>query len=93
MSKSDLKLVSLDKLELPAMLPDPRTLILFDLLFLGRPDSDGSMQPLFDPSDSSRDDQIESMIARLTEATSQFRQSDGKMLAPSSAHMVIMEKG
>ena len=91
--KSDLTLVSLEKQERPSLLPDARTLVLFDLLFLGRPDPDGSMHPLFDPSDATKDSQIESIIARLTQATAQFRQSDGRLLAPSTAHVLVLEKG
>lgn len=55
---SDLEIVSLERFEREAHLPDPRTLVLFDLLFLGRPGPDGSMHPLFDPADGSKDDQI-----------------------------------
>ncbi|MEM7781245.1 MAG: hypothetical protein AAF697_12725 [Pseudomonadota bacterium] len=53
-----MEIVSLERFEREAHLPDPRTLVLFDLLFLGRPGPDGSMHPLFDPADGSKDDQI-----------------------------------
>lgn len=92
-ANSELKLVSLEQERRLAHLPDPRTLVLFDLLFLGRPGPDGSMHPLFDPSDGSKDEQIERIITKLTAATGQFEQSDGRLLAPSSAHVIILEKG
>lgn len=51
---SPFKLVSLDKHNYMAQLPDPRTLVLFDLMFLGRPGADGAMHPLFDPGNATR---------------------------------------
>lgn len=89
---SALELIELQQVQRLARLPDPRTLVLFDLLFLGRPGADGSMHPLFDPSDSSKDEQIEQIIASLESATRQFAQEDGWLLAPSSAHIVVMGK-
>ena len=89
---SKLELIELQQIHRLAPLPDPRTLVLFDLLFLGRPGADGSMHPLFDPSDNSKDGQIEQIIAKLASATQQFAQDDGSLLAPSSAHIVVMGK-
>ncbi len=91
-TNSKLTPVSLEQEQRLAYLPDPRTLVLFDLLFLGRPGPDGSMHPLFDPSDSSKDEQIERIITKLIAATGQFAQSDGGLLAPSSAHVIVLEK-
>ena len=88
----DLTLVSLERAQRRTPLPDPRTLVLFDLLFLGRPGPDGSMQPLFAPDDSSRDELIERIIARLSEATSDLIQPDGGLRATSSAHIMVAEK-
>jgi SAM-dependent methyltransferase len=92
-SNSGLNLVSLTREERHTRLPDPRTLVLFDLLFLGRPGPDGSMHPLFDPSDGSKDEQIETIIAKLTERTSEYHQTEGTLLAPSAAHIVILSNG
>ena len=89
---SELTLIALKKVERMARLPDPRTLVLFDLLFLGRPAPDGTMHPLFDPADSSKDQQIEEIISELTAATEQYVQSDGSLLAPSSAHIAVLAK-
>lgn len=89
---SSLELQMLERFEREAELPDPRTLVLFDLLFLGRPGPDGSMHPLFDPSDHSKDDQIEEIISKLTKATGQYQQPDGSLLAPSSAHIMVLKK-
>ena len=89
---STLELIELQQVQRMARLPDPRTLVLFDLLFLGRPGADGSMHPLFDPSDNSKDGQIEQIIAKLASSTQQFAQDDGSLLAPSSAHILVMGK-
>lgn len=89
---SGLNLVTLEKQERLAPLPDPRTLVLFDLMFLGRPAVDGNMHPLFDPADSSKDEQIARIISKLSSATEQFLQPDGKLLAPSSAHIFVLTK-
>lgn len=88
---SELRLIALDREDRMARLPDPRTLVLFDLLFLGRPAADGSMHPLFSPTDGSKDEQIARIISSLSSATEQYRQPDGQLVAPSSAHIVVLE--
>lgn len=70
------------------VLPDVRSLVLFDLLFLGRPGPDGNLQPLFDPSDGSKDALIEEMIAQLAEQSRSYQQDDGSMLAPMTTHIL-----
>jgi len=90
--KSNLRLIELEKEQRMASLPDARTLVLFDLLFLGRPAADGTMHPLFDPADSSKDDQIKEIISRLTAATEHYAQPDGTLRAPSAAHVFVLEK-
>lgn len=90
--KSNFDLIALEKEQRMASLPDARTLVLFDLLFLGRPAADGMMHPLFDPADSSKDAQIEEIISRLTSATERYAQPDGTLLAPSAAHVFLLEK-
>ncbi len=90
-SDAGLKNIRIERVERLAPLPDPRTLMLFDLLFLGRPGPEGDMQPLFDPSDASKDDLIETLIAQFEEAVSRFHQPGGGLLAPSSAHILTAE--
>jgi len=89
---SGLRLIAAKKEERMARLPDPRTLVLFDLLFLGRPGADGTMHPLFDPSDSAKDEQIERIISQLSSATERYLQPDGDLFAPSSAHIIVLAK-
>ena len=89
--EAGLKSVKIERVEQLAPLCDPRTLVLFDLLFLGRPGSDGNMQPLFKPSDSSKDITIEAIVSELEAAVKPFQQSDGTLLAPSTAHILSVE--
>ncbi|QKG69883.1 class I SAM-dependent methyltransferase [Erythrobacter mangrovi] len=89
---SKLGLIALAKEERVVRLPDPKTLVLFDLMFLGRPAADGTMHPLFDPADSSKDEQIARIISKLASATAQFLQPGGDLLAPSSAHIIVLGK-
>ena len=86
-----LKLLSLDRIERVAPLSDPRTLVLFDLLFLGRPGPDGHLEPLFDPSDASRDAQIEAMISSLHTATKAYQEGDGSLRALTTANILVAE--
>lgn len=88
-AEADLKIMSLEKREQMSMLPDPRSLVLFDMLFLGRPGPDGAMQPLFDPDDPANDPKIEAIISQLTAATSQYASDDGALFAPGSAHILV----
>ena len=89
--EAGLKLVSLERIERLVDLPDPRTLVLFDLLFLGRPQPDGTMWPVFNPDDSTKDDQIEAIIADLTAETAQFSTPQGNLKAPTTAHILVIE--
>lgn len=89
---SSLRLIAIEREERMARLPDPRTLVLFDLLFLGRPADDGSMHPLFDPADSSKDEQIARIFSKLSLVTEQYVEPDGKLFAPSSAHIITLAK-
>ena len=87
-AEAGLQNVQVDRREAITPLPDPRTLVLFDLLFLGRPDSDGNLQPLFDPADGSKDGLIESLISNFEKAVERFQQPDGTLRAPSAAHVL-----
>ncbi|QUL37522.1 class I SAM-dependent methyltransferase [Erythrobacter sp. JK5] len=72
-------------------LPDPRTFVLFDLAFLGRPASDGTLQPIMDFDDPASDAVIERLIEKMDSATTQWRQEDGSLLAPMRAHVLLVE--
>lgn len=89
---SGLEPLSFDKVEREARLPAARTLVLFDLLFLGRPAPDGTMHPLFDPDDASKDEQIAEIISALEEATRSFAGPTGELYAPSTAHVILLGK-
>lgn len=80
---------SVTRTERPSPLGDPRTLLLFDLMFLGRPGADGELQPLFDPSDASKDGQIEAMINQFVDATRPHQTPDGMLIAPMTANILI----
>ena len=82
---------SVERTEIASPLGDPAELLLFDLLFLGRPDPDGNLQPLFDPADASKDALIESMIAQFVDATRSYRTEDGTLLAPMTANILVAE--
>ena len=89
--EAGLKDAKIERVECVTKLPDPRTLVLFDLLFLGRPGPDGTLQPLFDPSDASNDDLIEDLVEKFEPAVRSYQQADGSLLAPSAAHVLIAE--
>ena len=86
-----LEIKSLERVEREANLGDPRSLVLFDLLFLGTPAADGSLQPLFDPEDASKDAQIEAIIEELSATSQNFQNADGDLIAPTTAHVVVAE--
>ena len=82
---------SLDSETRQTPLPDIRTFVLFDLSFLGRPASDGTLQPILDFGDPANDSVIEKMINKMSQATEQFRQEDESLLAPMTAHVLVVE--
>ncbi|WFL78885.1 class I SAM-dependent methyltransferase [Altererythrobacter arenosus] len=90
-SDAGFKVVSLEKESRLSPLPDVRTFVLFDISFLGRPAADGTLQPILDFADPANDTIIERLIARVSDATAPFRQTDGALLAPMTAHVLIAE--
>jgi len=87
------RVVSTTRKEALCRLPDPRSFVLFDLMFLGRPGPDGQLHPLFDPADSSKDPLIEKLIDALEKAAAPYRQPDGSMLAPFTSNILVAESG
>lgn len=86
--QSKLSLESLDRYSFETLLPDARTLILFDFLFLGRPAADGSMQPVVDPADPAGDEVVRGVIEDATKALASYRQSDGRLKSPMTTHIL-----
>lgn len=80
--------VELTREEMEVSLPDARTLVLFDVLFLGRPAEDGALQPVIDPHDGEGDARIEALIAALESATASFRRADGTLRSPMCANVL-----
>ena len=72
-------------------LPDPRSFVLFDLCFVGRPASDGTLQPILDFTDPASDEVIERLVEHMERATAEYRQPNGSLLAPMRAHTLVVE--
>lgn len=83
---------SLVRHEIIAKLPDVRSLVLFDMLFLGRPASDGSLQPVVDPKDPDGDVIVEQIIDRLSQETVPYLGTDGSLNAKTTAHILVAQK-
>ncbi|MEL6874316.1 MAG: class I SAM-dependent methyltransferase [Pseudomonadota bacterium] len=90
--QAGLDVQSFGKQELLISLPPVRELVLFDLLFLGRPGPDGSLQPVIDPDDQAADELIEAIISDLAKAVSAFVTPDGSLRSPTTAHLLIAQK-
>ncbi|WP_299326509.1 class I SAM-dependent methyltransferase [Parasphingopyxis sp.] len=87
--ESGFTLQSLERREANARLPDIRSFILFDLIFIGRPGADGALQPIVAPDDPAADEPIREMIAEMEEALSDYVQDDNSLLAPMTTHIAI----
>jgi len=72
-------------------LPTIEDLVLFDVLFLGRPTADGKMQPVLAPDDPACDGVITKIIEDMTEALGEYIQPDGRLRAPMSAHFLLAQ--
>ncbi len=90
-NEAELEVISLEPVSIPSILPDPRTFVLFDLAFLGRPAADGTLMPILDFDDPASDAVIEELIERMRHATAEFAQADGTLLAPMQAHIMVVQ--
>jgi len=90
--EAGVRIESLVRHELITSLPDVRTLVLFDMLFLGRPAPDGSLQPVIDPKDPDGDAIIEQIIDQLSQETDSYLGTDGSLKAPTTAHIMVARK-
>lgn len=82
---------ALERREVMTMLPDVETFVLFDVLFLGRPGADGTLQPVLDPDDAASDDVVEALIADMTAELGPYIQHDGALKSPKTANVIIAE--
>ncbi len=90
--EAGVRIESLERHELIASLPDVRTLVLFDMLFLGRPAPDGSLQPVVDPQDPDGDAIIEQIIDQLSQETASYLGTYGSLKAPTTALIMVARK-
>lgn len=88
-SDSGLEVTALDRHELVVTLPSARDMVLFDLLFLGKPGPDGTLQPVIAPDDAAMDPVVEQMIDELTAEVDDLRQPDGTLQTLSTAHVLV----
>lgn len=83
---------TLERRTLPTVLPSIRELVLFDVLFLGRPGPDGSLQPVLAPDDPAGDAVIERIIADMTSELTDYMGSDGRLISPATTCFLIARK-
>jgi len=83
--KAGLDFDGVTRMTLDSRLPPVEDLVLFDLLFLGRPAPDGALQPVIDPDDTAGDAVIDAMISELDRALAPLTQADGQLRAPMTA--------
>lgn len=83
---------TLEQRTLPSVLPPVADLVLFDVLFLGRPAEDGSLQPVLAPDDPAGDAIVDRMIDDMSEDLKSFIGADGNLHAPASTHFMIARK-
>lgn len=82
---------SLEPRTLHNCLPDVTSFVLFDLLFLGRPDADGVLQPIIAADDPAGDEPVAELIQAMKEEVAEFVQPDGTLLAPMTAHVFVAQ--
>ncbi len=89
---ASLNIETLESRTKPAELPSIETLVLFDVLFLGRPAPDGELAPAIDPADPAGDAVIEAIIAHMYDDLSDYIADNGSLNAPITAHFLTARK-
>ncbi len=87
--QAGLDVQAVERREMITTLPAVRDFVLFDVIFLGRPDADGALQAVIDPEDDAADELIEMIIAELTDAVRQYAQDDGTLKSPTTTHFLL----
>lgn len=87
--QAGLDVQAVERREMITTLPAVRDFVLFDVIFLGRPDADGALQPVIDPEDDTADELIETIIAEMTDAVHQYVQDDGTLKSPTTTHFLL----
>ncbi|WDI31662.1 class I SAM-dependent methyltransferase [Hyphococcus flavus] len=83
---------TLESRTLLTVLPSIRDLVLFDVLFLGRPGADGSLQPVIRPNDPAGDEIVEQMIAEMTEDLEPYIGDDGRLYTDATTYFLAANK-
>lgn len=83
---------TLEKRTLPTVLPSVRELVLFDVLFLGRPGADGALQPVIAADDPASDDIVENMITDMTAELTDYIGADGRLVSSASTYFLAARK-
>jgi ubiquinone/menaquinone biosynthesis C-methylase UbiE len=86
------KIETLEQRTLPSVLPPVEALVLFDVLFLGRPAEDGSLQPVLAPDDPAGDAVVDKIINDMEEDLKSYIGADGNLHGPASTHFMIARK-
>lgn len=83
---------TLERRTLTTVLPSIRELVLFDILFLGRPGPDGALQPVLAPDDPAGDEIVEKIIFEMTSELTRFIGSDGRLVSPATTLFLAARK-
>lgn len=87
--QAGLDVEAVERREMVTTLPAVRDFVLFDVIFLGRPGADGTLQPVIDPQDDAADELVETIIAEMTDAVRQYVQDDNRLKSLTTAHFLI----
>ncbi len=82
----------LENREKEITLPPIEPLVLFDILFVGRPALDGSLAPAVDPEDPAGDEVIDLIIADMKADLARYETADGRLKAPIKTHFLIARR-
>ena len=83
---------TLERREKEITLPPIEPLVLFDILFLGRPAPDGMLMPAVDPDDPASDEIVDQIIADMKRDLAHYATADGHLRAPINTHFLIAKK-